>query len=147
MKVNRTIYSVAKSAVFSWNWATLTMLSWVIFHVRGFERLQLYVIFSPWTANFTKVTPPKNMYLPPGTQFLLVDPPLNAIGLVLSSNWVGFVVKTWQPWSIISLGSIRFLNVFKTVLLTKAAFIWSQIPKKNIFEHFVNYKIKNIITI
>lgn len=80
---NRTIYSVAKSAVFSWNWATLTMLSQVIFHVRGFERPQLYVIFSPWTANFTKVTPPKNMYLPPGTQFLLVDPPLNAIGLVL----------------------------------------------------------------
>ncbi len=32
------------------------------------------------------------------TQFLTGDPPRNVIGLVLSSNWVSFVVKTWQPW-------------------------------------------------
>ncbi len=25
------------------------------------------------------------------------EPPRNAIGLVLSSNWAGFVAKTWQP--------------------------------------------------
>ncbi len=37
---NRTIHSVAKSEVFSWKWATLTMLSQVVFHVRGFERPQ-----------------------------------------------------------------------------------------------------------
>ncbi len=30
------------------------------------------------------------------------DPPRNAIGLVLSGNWVGFVPKTWQPWLVYS---------------------------------------------
>ncbi len=39
----------------------------------------------------------KTCILPPGMRFLLVDPSQNAIGLVLSSNWAGFVVKTWQP--------------------------------------------------
>ncbi len=34
-------------------------------------------------------------YLDPGT--LPGNPPRNVIGLVLSSNWVGFVAKTWQP--------------------------------------------------
>ncbi len=29
--------------------------------------------------------------------FYLADPSRNVIGIVLSSNWVGFVVKTWQP--------------------------------------------------
>ncbi len=32
---NGTIYSVAKSAVFSWKWATLTMLSRVVFMSAG----------------------------------------------------------------------------------------------------------------
>ncbi len=32
------------------------------------------------------------------------EPPRNTIGLVLSSNWMGFVVKTLQPW----LGMWRF---------------------------------------
>ncbi len=31
-------------------------------------------------------------------QFLTGDPHRNAIGLVLRSNCVHFVVKTWQPW-------------------------------------------------
>ncbi len=30
--------SVAKSAVFLRNWATLTLLPWVVFHVRGLKR-------------------------------------------------------------------------------------------------------------
>ncbi len=37
-----------------------------------------------------------SLILPPGMQILLGDPPRNAIGIVLSSNWVGCVVKTWQ---------------------------------------------------
>ncbi len=39
------------------------------------EATQNNVIFSPWNANFTG------------------EPPQNAIGLVLSSNWAGFVAK------------------------------------------------------
>ncbi len=45
------------------------------------------MIFSPWNAGME--------YLDPGT--LPGKPPRNAIGLVLSSNWAGFVAKTWQP--------------------------------------------------
>ncbi len=29
---------------------------------------------------------------------ITISDPRNAIGLVLSSNWAGFVAKTWQPW-------------------------------------------------
>ncbi len=53
------------------------------------------VIFSPWNANLTSGTPPKNFLC--FYKFLPVDPPRNMIGLVLGSNWAGFVVKTWQP--------------------------------------------------
>jgi len=56
------------------------------------------VIFSPWNANFTRGTRQKMWSLSHGMWFLPGDPPWNAIGLVLSSNWAGFVVKTWQPW-------------------------------------------------
>ncbi len=52
------------------NWATLTLLTWV-FYVCGFK----------W--HFTIGNPPKNMYLSPGMQFLLGDPPWSMIGLVL----------------------------------------------------------------
>ncbi len=43
------------------------------------------VIFSPWNANFTRLTPPKNVYftLMEGDFFLPGDPPPHAIGLVL----------------------------------------------------------------
>ncbi len=56
--------------------------------------------------------PPKTWYLAPEMRiltaetpknfvcfytFLPVDPLRNMIGLVLGSNWAGFVVKTWQP--------------------------------------------------
>ncbi len=36
-------------------------------------------------------------YLAPGMRTLPGNPPRNAIGLVLSSNWAGFIAKTWQP--------------------------------------------------
>ncbi len=45
---------------------------------------------------------PITWYLAPGMRTLPGNPPRNAIGLVLSSNWAGFVAKTWQPcgpWS------------------------------------------------
>ncbi len=42
------------------------------------------VIFSPWNANFTWEPPSKCDWA--------------SFGLVLSSNWAGFVAKTWQPW-------------------------------------------------
>ncbi len=41
---------------------------------------------------------PITWYLAPGMRTLLGNPPRNAIGLVLSSNWAGFVAKIWQPW-------------------------------------------------
>ncbi len=41
---------------------------------------------------------PITWYLAPGMRTLPGNPPRNAIGLVLSSNWAGFVAKTWQPW-------------------------------------------------
>ncbi len=41
------------------------------------------VIFSPWNANFTREPPSKCDWA--------------GFGLVLSSNWAGFVAKTWQP--------------------------------------------------
>ncbi len=56
---------------------------------------------SPWNANYTTkvLHQKKKKMLPPGTgtQFFTGDPPWNAIGQVLSRNWVGFVTKTWQP--------------------------------------------------
>ncbi len=56
------------------------------------------VIFSPWNANLTWGTPPK----PLGMLFSPVDTPRNVIGLVLSSNRVAFVVKTWQNLSALT---------------------------------------------
>ncbi len=40
---------------------------------------------------------PITWYLAPGMWTLPGNPPRNAIGLVLSSNWAGFIAKTWQP--------------------------------------------------
>ncbi len=54
-------------------------------------RVELEEVTSPASAQCCQV--PK--YLDPGT--LPGNPPRNAIGLVLSSNWAGFVAKTWQP--------------------------------------------------
>ncbi len=40
----------------------------------------------------------KSVFYPPECYFT-GGPPRNVIGLVLSNNWVGFVVNTWQPWT------------------------------------------------
>ncbi len=53
--------SVAKSAVFPRNWATLTLFPWDVFHVRGWGDPN-NVIFSPWNVTFTRGTLPKNEY-------------------------------------------------------------------------------------
>ena len=47
---------------------------------------------------------PLNLKFNPAKHFFFIgEPPGNAFlasfGLVLGSNWSGFVVKTWQPWS------------------------------------------------
>ncbi len=56
-------------------------------------------IFSPWNVILPGEPHQKTRILPLGTWVLLGDSPYNVIGLLwlfLSSNWVGFVVKTWQ---------------------------------------------------
>ncbi len=58
----------------------------VVFHVRGLKR--------PPITGYLSL--PKNVYFTPRNAIFMRNPPRNAIGLVLSSNWVGFVVKTWQ---------------------------------------------------
>ncbi len=68
------------------NWATLTLLPRVVFHVRGLKRPQCdpnNVIFSPWNANFTGWSPPKNVYFTPRNAIFTGNPPRNAIGLFL----------------------------------------------------------------
>ncbi len=52
------------------------------------------LIFIPWSAQFTGEPRQKNVYFtPPNASFTGASfPPLNAIGLDLSSNWAGFVV-------------------------------------------------------
>ncbi len=47
--------------VFPWNWATLTPLPQVVFMTAGWCEHNK-VIFSPWNANFTRATLPKNIY-------------------------------------------------------------------------------------
>ncbi len=95
--------SVAKSAVFPRNWATLTLFPRDVFHVSGLRRPN-NVIFGPWNATFTRGTPPKNLYFTPrNIIFFTWGTPLKSnwatFGLVLSSNWAGFAEKTWQPCS------------------------------------------------
>ncbi len=53
----------------------------------------------------------KTCILPPGMRFLPGNPPRNRIGLVLSSNWVGFVAKAWQPWSAGAVDNPRVRGV------------------------------------
>ncbi len=55
---------------------------------------------NPWNVNYTtKVLHQKKMYFTPWERKTIStgDPPRNAIGLILSRNWVCFVTKTWQP--------------------------------------------------
>ncbi len=92
------ISSVAKSAVFPRNWATLHCCHGLFFMSAGWSDPNK-VIFSPWNANFTGGSPPKNVYFTPWNAIFTGEPPSKRDGLVLSSNWAGFVAKTWQPWS------------------------------------------------
>ncbi len=62
------------------------------------------MIFSHWNVNFTGGSPPKNVYFTPLECDFYRETPSNRdwaiFGLFLSSNWAGFVVKTWQPWAV-----------------------------------------------
>ncbi len=65
----------------------LTLLPWVVFHVLGLKRPQKHDIY-PLKYEILPGQPhQKTHILPPGTWFLLGDPPRNAIGLVF---WASF---------------------------------------------------------
>lgn len=71
--------SVAKSAVFQWNWATFLMLLWVVFLVRRLKRNPL---------------PPKREVEDlEGGAILIAIFPLNMIRLFLALSFE----QTWQP--------------------------------------------------
>ncbi len=77
--------SVAKSTLFLRNWATFILLLRVVFLVHGLKQNPLPL----WNAISTVYDPCGN----PAIELVL-----DVIGLVLSSSWAGFVMKSWQPW-------------------------------------------------
>ncbi len=76
---------------------------------------------------------PITWYLAPGMRTIPRNPPRNAIGLVLSSNWAGFVAKTWQPW--ISAPEVRHRKRDKTrrnnVITFRFVSFWSTKMKRH----------------
>ncbi len=86
---------------FSCPWVEATPITWYIAPA-------MWIL--PWEPR------QKTCTLPPRMQFLPRDLSKNAIGLVLSSNWAGFVVKTWQPW---------LLYIKQHCSLYKKANIWN----------------------
>ncbi len=88
-----TIFSIARYAVLPWNWATLTLLP-------GLEATS--IMWYLWNVTFTRGTPLKNVYFTPRNVIFKGIPPSKrnwaSFGLVLRSNLVGIVLKTWKPW-------------------------------------------------
>ncbi len=83
-----------KSMVFLQNWATSTLLP------RVETTPEMWYL-----ASRMQILPgephQKMCILPPGMRFFNGGPPSKrdwaGLGLAVSSNWAGFVVKTWQP--------------------------------------------------
>ncbi len=77
--------SDAKSPVFLWNWATFILLRQVIliFFVRRLKQ---------------NPSPPQNPIVFASFPWNTIRHVLAMIVIVLSSNWVCFTKRTWQPW-------------------------------------------------
>ncbi len=79
-------HSNAKSSVFLWNWATLTLLPRVVFHVHRLKATPILWYLAPGKP-----------ILPAGNPAKKYPPDLyrgNTTGLLLNSNWV---VLFWKP--------------------------------------------------
>ncbi len=107
--------------------------------VRGFPAELSYfntVAASCFSCPRVEATP-ITWYLAPGMRTLPGNPPRNAIELVLSSNWAGFVAKTWQPWSAPEVSHMKqkYCKILKTrrnnVITFRLVSFWSTKMKRH----------------
>ncbi len=117
------IFSVAKSAVFLWNWATLTLLLRVSFMSVGWTSITWYL----WNVNFTRETPPKKrvFYVPPTPPPTHPHPECDFKGDGFEYQFGGFCCENLATLTILDPTVSDVTTVWVTVFIMWSLLLYS----------------------